>query len=84
MNKLLTQVCDKYQVSCDVQDKILHYIQRNLFTDGWNNLNRRENVKWVEKIKKYRSKSIHPDKSPLVDLFLFIYRDNPSKKLTGL
>ena len=83
MNKLLTQVCDKYQVSCDVQGKILHYIQRNLFTDGWNHLNRRENVKWVEKIKKYHHIR-DGSKSPLVDLFLFIYRDNPSKKLTGL
>tara|TARA_R110000796_G_C14490984_1_gene427779 strand:+ start:277 stop:825 length:549 start_codon:yes stop_codon:yes gene_type:complete len=66
----------------------LHYIQRNLFNDGWKHLHRKENTKWVEKIKRYHH---HPGghsgkwpKSPLVDLFLFIYRDNPSKKLTGL
>ena len=89
MNKLLTQVCDKYQVSCDVQDKILHYIQRNLFTDGWNHLNRPENVKWVKEAKKHLALSRYNDaqdqkNSGLLDLFLYIYRDKPNKNIVEL
>ena len=83
MNKLLTQICDKYQVSYDVQEIIMQYLQRTLFNDGWKHLHRKENTKWVEKIKRYHHIS-DGYKSPLVDLFLFIYRDNPSKKLTDL
>lgn len=86
MNKLLTKICDKYEISDDVQKIILEHLQRKLLNGGWNHLHRPENIKWTKKYNTPRRNQYNNYPGglqwyPLYNLFLLLFRDNPTSRL---
>jgi len=88
MNKLLTKICDKYEISDDVQSIILNHLQRKLFNGGWKHLHRPENIKWTKKFISSsggRDQSVgSPEWLPLYHLLLYVFRDNPTERLVTI
>jgi len=75
-------VCDKYNVTFDIQTIIEKYLQKNLLMEGWNTMQSFDkNTQKIKKLDRYFNKCYSEDKQNLecYDTLHNLFLENPRK-----
>jgi len=75
-------VCDKYNVTFDIQTIIEKYLQKNLLMEGWNTMQSFDkNTQKIKKLDRYFNKCYSKDKQSLecYDTLHNLFLENPRK-----